>query len=488
MFLGLDLGTTNVKAVVVDRQGQRLAHAAVPIALHHCDNQGVEQDIEEIWGAVVEAVRRVCAIIDGRRVEAIGVSSQGGAMQFSDSQGRPVGRVISWLDPRGCPFDEAAVQQWGRAWLREHVYRGCAGLAIGQILRFRQQCPQRLDAGHRIGFVGDIIVSRLSGRAAQDGTSCGLTMLYNPEQRSYDQELLSRLGVSAGQLPELLSARETAGGLLATVSAATGLPAGIPVSAAIHDQYAAALGSGAVHKGTVMIGTGTAWVLLAIHDRLSAPVIDEAFVCHHVVDGVWGQILSLVNGGSSFAWALRLTGLDGAGHDEVESLLVSAAPGCGGLRCWPYLASGKVAGLPGTPGGWLTGLQLQHGPAELLRSVVEGLGCELNRYLGFLRLADWPVDRLVLGGGAADSPTTAQILADITGVPLTRVSYRDTSLLGAAILARGLVEPGTSLENLADQMRPSCDSVCPGVNTSLYREQYRRYVESLPKQERELDS
>jgi sugar (pentulose or hexulose) kinase len=448
----------------------------------------VEQDIDEIWNAVLEVVRCVCGRFDADQIQAIGVSSQGGAMQRMDSQGRPVGRVISWLDPRGRPFDEVAVQQWGRAWLRKHLYRGCAGLAIGQILRSREQGPPWLPGDQRLGFVGDIIVSRLCGRAAQDGTSCSLTMLYNPELREYDRDLLRRLEVSADQLPELLPSLAVAGGVLETVSAATGLPAGIPVSAAIHDQYAAALGSGAVHKGMVMIGTGTAWILLAIHDRLSAPVIDEAFVCHHVVDGKWGQILSLVNGGSSFAWALRLTGLEGAGHDEVESLLVSAVPGCGGLRCWPYLASGKVAGLPETHGGWLTGLQLQHGRAELLRSVVEGLGCELNRYLGFLRLADWPVDRIVLGGGAADSPTTAQILADITGVPLTRVSYRDTSLLGAAILARGLVEPGTSLENLADQMCPSCDSVCPGVNTSLYCEQYRRYVESLPKPEMELDS
>lgn len=480
MFLGLDLGTTNVKALVVDRQGQRLADAAVPIALLYCDQQGVEQDIEEIWSAVLEAVRGVCESCDGRRIEAIGVSSQGGAMQWLNSQGQPEGRVVSWLDPRGGPFDQAAVQHWGRVWLREHVYRGCAGLAIGQILRIRHHNPERLRADHRIGFVGDIIVSRLCGRAAQDGTSCGLTMLYNPQLRQYDPDLLAWLQVSADQLPDLLPARTAAGGVLDSVSAATGLAPGIPVSPAVHDQYAAALGSGAVHAGTVMIGTGTAWVLLAIHDRLSAPVIDEAFVCHHVIDARWGQILSLGNGGSAFAWALRLTGMEGAGSDTIESLLCRAAPGCDGLRCWPFLATGNVAGVPESTAGRLAGLRMQHGPAELLRSVVEGLGCELNRYLELLRRADWPVERMVLGGGAADSPTTAQLLADITGVPLTCVGYRDTSLLGAAILARGLVEPKVSLIDLADSMRPPTGVLLPGANRSLYREQYRHYVESLP--------
>ena len=109
MFLGLDLGTTNVKAIVVDRQGQRLADAAVPIALHYCADQGVEQDIEEIWNAVLEVMRRVCATVDGRLLEAIGVSSQGGAMQWLDAQGRPVGH-----DPGECLVDHRPDRLDGR--------------------------------------------------------------------------------------------------------------------------------------------------------------------------------------------------------------------------------------------------------------------------------------------------------------------------------------------------------------------------------------
>jgi len=103
----------------------------------------------------------------------------------------------------------------------------------------------------------------------------------------------------------------------------TGLRPGIPVSAAIHDQYASALGTGAVRAGTVMVGTGTAWVLLAVNDRLAAPVIDEAFVCHHVVDGLCGQILSLVNGGSALTWALNLMGLAEIDGAAIEALLES---------------------------------------------------------------------------------------------------------------------------------------------------------------------
>jgi xylulokinase len=310
-----------------------------------------------------------------------------------------------------------------------------------------------------------------------------LTLLYNPELCSWDPELLQRLQLDPRQLPDLISPRAMAGGLRADVARETGLRAGIPVSAAVHDQYASALGSGVVRAGTVMVGTGTAWVLLAVNDRLAAPVIDEAFVCNHVVEGLCGQILSLVNGGSSLTWALNLTGLSGKEHGEIETLLESTQPGSAGLGFWPFLVSGGVSGLaPGTKGR-LAGLQLSHRAADILRAVIEGLAFELNRYLGFLRASDWPVMQLVLGGGAAHSRITTQIIADATGVPLACMENSETSLLGAAILARGLVEARTSLAELASAMVPPTRLVEPGAETPFYQDKYEQYLSSLPLQQ-----
>jgi xylulokinase len=403
-------------------------------------------------------------------------------MQVLDAQGRPLGRVISWLDPRGRPFDQALMSELGREWFLQHVYRGCAGLSIGQVLRLRQEDPGLLRAPHRVGFVGDIIVGRLCGHAAHDCTSCSLTLLLNPRLRQYDPELLQRLELDASQLPDLIPPRESAGGLREDVAQATGLRAGIPVSAAIHDQYASALGTAAVRAGTVMVGTGTAWVLLAINDRLAAPVIDEAFVCHHVVEGLCGQILSLVNGGSSFTWALNLLGLGDKDSAAIEQLLASTQPGSDGLSFWPFLVPAGVSGLvPGTKGR-LSGLQLAHRPADVLRAVVEGLAFELSRYLDFLRAAGWPVARLVMGGGAASSRVTTQILADVTGLPLACVDTGEASLLGAAILARGLVDTDMSLADLSEAMTRPARRVEPGTQASFYRDQYQQYLHTLPLQ------
>ena len=474
MFLGLDLGTTNVKALVIDSAGRSLARASSPVGLSHVGDAGVEQDIEEIERAALAAMRQVAQCVDPAGIAAVGISSQGGAMQVLDAQSRPVGRVISWLDQRGRPFDQAIFAELGREWFLSHIRRGCSGLAIGQLLRLRHESPELLRAPNRVGFVGDIVVSRLCGRAAHDGTSCSLTLLYNPELRSWDPELLQRLQLDPRQLPDLISPRATAGGLRADVVRETGLRAGIPVSAAIHDQYAAALGSGAVRAGTVMVGTGTAWVLLAVNDRLAAPVIDEAFVCNHVVEGLCGQILSLVNGGSSFTWALNLTGLSGKDHGEIETLLESTQPGSARTqlagRSWSPRA---CRDLLREPQGRLAGLQLVASRGRCRARGDRRFGVRAESISRFPARSDWPVEQLVMGGGAAGSRITTQIIADATGVPLACLENSETSLLGAAILARGLVEARTSLAELSSAMVPPARLVEPGAETNVLPRQVR---------------
>lgn len=480
MLLALDLGTSHVKALVTDVGGQPLGRGSCPVQLFRLPGGGVEQDLEEIWQASLGAIGQALRAVPAGRIEAIGVSSQGGAMQVLDPSGQPLGRVISWLDQRGRPFDETLNAELGREWFLQRIVHGGAWLSIGQILRLRQEQPGIVDAPNRIGFVGDVVVDRLCGRAAHDGTSAALTLLYNPVQRTYDADLLARLGLRPSQLAALLPPGEAAGGLRPELAKRTGMRPGIPVSAAVHDQYASALATGAVRVGTVMVGTGTAWVLLAVGDRLPVPVNHDALVSHHVVSGLWGQILSMVNGGSALDWALELLGLAGKDRAGVDELLAAAPAGSDGVMFWPFMTPFGATGLvPGARGRW-SGLQLAHRPAHLLRAVVEGLAHELNRHLGFLRNAGQPIRQLVLGGGAAASAVTPQILADVTGVPLSCFASSEASLAGAAVIARGLLDPGQPLGELSAAMLPPSRQVDPGVQASVYQAQYRHYLASLP--------
>jgi xylulokinase len=229
-----------------------------------------------------------------------------------------------------------------------------------------------------------------------------------------------------------------------------------------------------------MLGAGTAWVLLAISSRLPKPAMPAALLCNHIVDELYGEILSLPAGGSSFTWALNLTGMAKEAPERIEEKLAQVKPGCEGLVFWPFLAGTKPPGLERGVLGRLSGVQLAHGAGHVLRAVVEGLAFELNRHLDMLRCSGISIRRLVMCGGAAQSKVTTQILADVTGVAVACCPSDGGSLLGAVVLARSLLEPASSIKDLALAMLSPTNLVEPGVDASEYRKRYQSYLESLP--------
>ncbi len=475
-FLGIDLGTTNIKAQVVEADGTIVSSGSSPVGIEYSADGSAEQDMEEIWTAAQAAVKQASASGAGQRVRAIGVSSQGGALQVLDHDGRPSGRVIGWQDSRGRPWNRALTERLGTEWFLRHCGHSKSRSAIGDLLRLREQGA--LPDGFQVGWVGDIVVGRLCGRRAHDGTSLSEACLYNPEERREDSGLLEILGIGAGDLPALLTVDHAAGGLLPGIAGALGLPAGIPAGPAVHDQYAAATGCGVVRPGDTMFGAGTAWVLLAVTENLESPVTAEAIACAHPVPGRYGQLLSLINGGACITWASKTLNLGSPGVKEIDALIARAPAGSAGLRFRPLLSEGGGAGFAPELAGRLDGLRLGHTPAHILRALIEGLACEMGRYLRMMAAGGVEVSRLVMCGKAAASAVTPGIIADTTGLPVDCVTIPETSSLGAAVLARGLVEPEQGLVALADEMKPPVRRVEPGSGSTAAREMLHEYISS----------
>lgn len=482
MFLGLDLGTTNIKAVIVDSDGRVAARASLPVNRYCTPDAGVEQDIDEIWQATCNCIRRAATSVNASQIRGIGISSQGGALQLLDRQGNPLGRVISWLDGRGKAFDHKLVEEVGTEYLVEHIGCNLSAMTLGQMLRIAAEEPHRLAAAASVGFVGDVIVGRLCGRRAHDATSLSIGMLYNPWRQRPDGDILRRIAVDERQLPDLLTTTTPAGSLTREASDATGLSPGIPVSPAVHDQYAASLGAGSVREGDVCLGTGTAWVLLANTARLVRPVAQSTFVCPHPVAGLYGQMLSMTNGGSAVDWVLNILGGSDWPAKKIDEILASMPAGSEGLCFWPLVSPGSWAAPFDRPGGRIDGIRLAHSPGHLLRSVVEGLACELARHLGFFTAAGLPVRRLVLCGGAAVSRVTPQIVAGVTRHPVACIGEPAISAFGAAGIARAMVEPDGDLAELARRLAPESRTVEPASDAAVYQELLERYLRAFSQQ------
>jgi xylulokinase len=476
-FLGIDLGTTNIKAQIIDEHGMILASGASPVSIDYSADGAAEQDLHEIWQATLTALKQAAASGAAERLRAVGVSSQGGALQVLDQDGRPSGRVIGWQDSRGDPWRNELSARMGAEWFTRHTSATYCRSACGQILRLRER--GMLPRGFRLGWVGDLVVQRLCGRGAHDATSLSEGGLYNPRTGTADSDLLALLEIEGCQLPDLIPVHTSAGTLLPDVARSLGLPAHLPVGPAVHDQYAAAAGCGAVRGGDTMLGTGTAWVLLAMSATLQSPIPDAAQVCAHVVPGLYGLLLSMTNGGSCVSWALRTLQIRDRGVADVDALMAGVAPGCDGLRFRPLLSENGAHGLPPGAAGRIDGLRLGHTPGHIVRALVEGLACELGRYVRLMARGGVEVSRLVMCGKAAASIVTPGIVADTTGLPVDCVTVPETSSLGAAVLARGLAEPEAGLVELADAMKPPLRRVAPGPGAAEAQARLEEYLGSL---------
>lgn len=321
-----------------------------------------------------------------------------------------------------------------------------------------------------VGFVGDRIVHRLTGRAAQDPTSLAITMLANPASGQADAGILAELGLDESRLPDLIEATTPAGPLVEQAAAELHLPAGIPVSPAVHDQYASALGAACLAPGEILFGSGTAWVVLACTESPADPTGGAAFLARHVLPDRWGLILSMVNGGSSLRWVSELI----AQGDDLDATLQSVSLGCDGLRAIPHLTRSGLTPQPGS----LVGLELAHTPAHLLRAMLEGLVCELRYYLETLLGEGGQLARLVATGRAATGQVTPQLLADVLGCEVACTPQPDVSAAGAATIAAGLVE-SASLEDLAIARAAPPRLVSPGPDALTGQALYRDYRELL---------
>jgi sugar (pentulose or hexulose) kinase len=197
------------------------------------------------------------------------------------------------------------------------------------------------------------------------------------------------------------------------------------------------------------------------------------------VPGLFGQMLSMVNGGGCLSWAARTLNLGDLGVAEIDALMETVTSGSAGLRFRPLLYEIGGGGLPPGTAGRLEGLRLGHSPAHIVRALVEGLACELGRYLAMMATGGVRVERLIMCGKAAASTVTPRIIADTTGLPVDCATLPETSSLGAAILACKLVEPARSLAELADVMKPPMQCVQPGQGRGQGARRLEEYLAAL---------
>lgn len=467
-LLGLDVGTTGVKALALAPDGTVLARAERGYALSTPNPGWSEQDPEDWWLAAEAAVAEVSA---GREVAGIGLSGQMHGLVALDSADRVIRPAILWNDQRTgaeCAEIEATV---GLERLIELTgNRALPGFTAPKLVWLRAHEPEAYARIARICLPKDYVRFRLTGSWASDLADASGTLLLDVAERRWSNEMLDALEIPADWLPPVLESPAVAG--------VTG--AGVPVAAGAGDCAAAALGVGVDRPGPISVVLGTSGVVFA---TLPAYVPDDGARVHvfcHAVPGAWHAMGVMLSAAGSLQW-LRDTVAPDASFDGLVAEAERWEPGTEGLLFLPYLQGERTPHADPDARGAFTGLQLRHDRGALVRAVLEGVAFGLRDSLELLRMLGVEITSARVSGGGARSTLWLEICASVLGVSIERTVADEGSAYGAALL--GGVAGGVFADvheavgraiRVTDRIEPN-----PGWHDS-YAERYARYRALYP--------
>jgi len=457
LFVGLDLGTSSLKAVALDARGEVVARARADYPTARPEPGAAEQSPGDWWTALETVAADLhTSGAPAERWAGVGLSGMIPTLVLADGAGEPVAPAVTWEDARAEPEAEALRGRLGGERLHALTGQWVDGrYLLPMALRLARAAPLAVaGAAHLLG-ARDWLFLRLTGEAATDPSTAAGFGCYGLEAGAWLDEVVAAAEAELASVPSLPAAAPQGAAprlpalppvlpstasrpLTAAAAARLGLPVGLPVCLGGADSVLGCLGLGVARPGDVACIAGTSTVLLGVADRLVADPAHRYLVTPLAgLDG-WGLEMDLLTTGSAFRWLAGL--LDAAGGDEAALMAMAASvePGAAGLAFLPYLAPGEQGALwdPELSGA-LLGLSLGHGAAEVARALVDGVVLETRRCLAVFDEVGLPRGPVRVAGGSAVDPAFRRQLADACRREVAYAADGETahSAIGAATLA-----------------------------------------------------
>lgn len=422
--LGVDLGTSSVKALVAGRDGGALGRGTAAHAVHVPEAGLAESDPEDWWRAACLAVRAALAEAGEPEVATVGVAGQMHGVVLAGADGGAVRSAILWLDQRAVA-EAAEYERLPAAMTAVLGNQASAGMAGPILCWLAGHEPTALSGARWLLQPKDWLRLRMTGRAATDPTDASGTLLFDLAAGSWADDLIGALGLPGEKLPPLLGSAQLAGELLPGPAAELGLTPGTGVVTGAADTAAALYAAGlAADEALLTLGSGGQWVVP--EQTLPERAVPGTNV-YTAVGGGYYRLAPVQNVGVTLDWVRTVLGLS---WDELyETAAMPRRPDAPVFE--PYLASERWQ--PPATGAW-TGLTLAHRRADLARSALDGVAGLLRQRLADLRAAGAAPRRVILGGGGTAHPGWRGLLADALALPV-RSAPGSLTVAGATRLA-----------------------------------------------------
>ena len=458
-ILGVDLGTSSVKVLLATETGRVLGQGSAEYPIHRPHPGWAEQDPDDWWQATVTAVRRALASVEGSSVSvsAIGLSGQMHGTVLLGQAGQLLVPAVIWPDQRSARQVQEITDLIGAERLIELTGSPVAtGFQAATVCWVQQERPGLWEQTRIVLLPKDYLRYRLTGEPHTDPSDGSGALFLDVRCRDWSPQVLAALEIDPAQLPPVQASTAVAGQLSRQAAEALGLPVGIPVVTGAADTASSALGAGVVDAQTLLLTISTGGQIVLPTSEVE---VDRAGRIHTFCGALppgpdqadWYQMAAILSAGMALRW-LRDQVFCLSGESAYEQMVAWAerAPvGAGGLLFLPYLVGERTPHMDPHARGLFLGLTADHGRAELVRAVLEGvaLAC-YDAYQVLGELGARP-EGIVMAGGGARSPLWRQIVADVFGLPVRRLEVGDQSALGAVLLAGGgvgLFDPGATAQ------------------------------------------
>ncbi len=439
-YLGIDIGTTSMKAAVFDKNGNRLALRNVDYTL---DTDPVTGYIEfdalkyvEMCKNVVDELALECGGID-----ALSIDTQGETLIFTDDSGKPVYPAIVWLDNRATDEADAIKAKFGN----ELVYNVTgqpeitAGWPASKVLWLKNHEPEVFSKVKKIFMLEDYILYSLSGNFVTEPTIQSSTIYYDVVNGKWWQDMLDFIGIDKTLLPDV---RKTA--------SVVGEYKGIKVVSGMLDQIAGTLGAGVSDETRISEMTGTIMAICVMTDKMPPYNPDSIIPCHlHAVDGKYCLILWSSTAGMALKW-FKNNFAENFSFRELDELAEKIAPGSDGLTMLPYFTGSTMPKYNPDARASFSGLNLSHTRAHFARAIMEAIAFTLKQNLEYV--GEDAIKEIRITGGGASSPLWSTIKSDVTGKVLKTLSESETACLGSALAAAVGIGDFASLKEAVDSV------------------------------------
>lgn len=490
--MGIDAGTSVVKATIFSLEGREVARAARIVPIHNPESYMAEEDLQDVWMAAVDAISESLtgSAITPDRIRAVAVTGQGDGSWLVDTSGNPVGPAILWTDGRAGEI----VDKWGQDGTLSKTFKTTGGGpyagTTSAILRWRiENQPELLERDDiRNVYCKDWVSFKLSGELNSDPSDYSL-MGIDTVARDYSDEVLEDFGITAAKkwLPELKKNTDQVGVVTDQASHQTGLRPGTPVFKGGVDISCSSLGCGVAAPGTAMAVIGTAGIVTVATDKPEDAFVpaDVGWLIPHT-DTTWIRSLGLSSATPNLEWFLREFGeqfrseakaVEGRSlYDYLDQELKKMPPGSGGVLYHGYNAPGgeRAPFIKPSARASFNGLTGSHTRWNMLKSVYEGVALGIRDCLDPIPVQ---VDTINMAGGGANSPVWSQIFADVLGRTVSIPAGTEFGAKGAAICAATGVGLFDSLEEgVAATVEPLRIYEPDPAKTALYDDLYDIYV------------